>query len=84
MNKKEIKKLEDKAVEKISGGVKSLKEIIKKPGAIFARKYGGIPIKPPVKPIKPVEPVKQPEQPAEPLVPVNPAEPLEEEKEGNK
>ena len=86
MSKKEIKRLGEEAVEKISGGAKSLKELIKKPGAIFIKKYGGLPIKPPVKPIEPVEPVKpvepgtQPEQTVEPLTPPNPVQPLEQEK----
>ncbi len=87
MNKEEIKKLGKKAEEKIVGGVKSLKEFVKKPGAIFIKKYGGIPIRPPVKPIgpvKPIEPDKQPEQPAEALTPANPAQPLEPKKEENK
>lgn len=83
MSKKEIKRLGEEAVEKISGGAKSLKELIKKPGAIFIKKYGGLPIKPPVKPIEPVEPVEpgtQPEQTVEPLTPPNPVQPLEQEK----
>ena len=91
MNKEEIKKLGEKAEEKISGGVKSLKEFIKKPGSIFIKKYGGIPIRPPVKPpvkpiepVKPVEPAKQPEQPVDPLVPANPVQPSEPKKEENK
>lgn len=88
MDKKEIKKLGEEAVEKISGGVESLRKFVKKPGAIFIKKYGGLPIKPPsvkpIKPVKPGEPSKQPEQPTEPLTPANPVQPLEQEKEGNK
>lgn len=87
MNREKINKLCERAEEKIAGGVKSLKEFVKNPGAIFIKKYGGIPIKPPVKPtgsVKPIEPDKQLEQPAEALTPANPAQPLEPKKEENK
>lgn len=87
MSEKEIKKLGEEVAKKISGGVESLKKKIKHPGAIFAKRYGAMPIRPPIKPtepVKPIDPANQPEQPAEPLAPANPVQPLEPKKEENK
>lgn len=63
MSEKEMKKLDDEAVEKVSGGIGSLKDFaINKPGSIFIKKYGGIPIKPPVKPIDLIKHFKKTEE----------------------
>lgn len=82
MDEKEIKKLDEKAEEKISGGTKFLKDNLVDPkleilayGAPFIR----IP-RLPIRTLKPVEPKEKPEQPVEPLVPANPVKPLEQEK----
>ena len=76
MKEKEMKKLDEKSEEKISGGTKPLKDFIDP--KVLTLKYGapciGIP-KIPTELLKPVEPVKQPEQPAEPLAPAKPVEP---------
>ena len=77
MKEKEMKKLDEKSEEKISGGTKSLEDLMIDP-KVLTLKYGapciGIP-KIPTELLKQVKPVKQPEQPTEPLAPAKPVEP---------
>ena len=78
MKEKEIKKLDEKGEEKISGGTKSLEDLMIDPKKVLTLKYGApcicIP-KIPTELLKQVKPVKQPEQPTEPLAPAKPVEP---------